>query len=76
MHFPAGTYSLYAEDNKGYYYRAPRKIAEHTSGTSIFHDGGIYVSKRDRRKLRGYVYWGGARTHLGNFSRTKYEFHD
>jgi hypothetical protein len=76
MHFPAGTYSLCAEDSKGYYYCAPHKIAEHTSGTSIGHDGGIYVSKRSRKKLRGYVYWGGARTHLGNLSRAKCEFHD
>ena len=76
MHFPAGTYSLSAEDKKGYYYRAPRKVAEHSSGTSIWHDGGIYVSKRNPGKLRGYVYWGGALTHLGNLSRAKYEFRD
>jgi hypothetical protein len=76
MHFPAGSYSLWAEDSKGYYYRAPRKIAEHTGGTSIWHEGGLYVSKRNPRKLRGYVYWGGALTHLGNLSRVKHEFHN
>jgi hypothetical protein len=77
MHFPAGTYSLNAEDDVGYYYRAPRKIAEHgAAGTPIFHDGGIYVNKRDPRRLRGYVYWAGKLTHLGNLSRVKHQFHD
>ena len=76
MHFPAGTYLLTAEDDVGYYYRAPRKIAEHTAGTPIYHDGGIYVNKRDPRRLRGYVYWGGKLTHLGNLSRVKHQFAD
>lgn len=76
MHFPAGTYSLAAEDDAGYYYRAPRKIAEHSAGAAILHDGGIYVSKRDSRRLRGYVYWAGQLTHLGNLSRVKHDFRD
>jgi hypothetical protein len=76
MHFPAGTYSLVAEDDRGYYYRAPRKVAEHSAGAPIWHDGGIYVNKRDPRRLRGYVYWGGKLTHVGNLSRARHDLHD
>jgi hypothetical protein len=76
LHFPAGVYSLYAEDDVGYYYRAPRKIAEHSRGTPIWHEGGIYVNKLDARRLRGYVFWAGKLTHLGNLSGTRHELHD
>lgn len=76
LHFPAGLYSLHAADDVGYYYAAPRKIAEHTSIGSKLREGGIYVNKRNPRKLRGYVIWGGARTHVGNLSRAKHEFRD
>src|ERR1043165_9400746 len=60
MHFPPGEYSLSAEDDAGYYYAAPRKIMRHDASGSRGHIGGVYVNKRDPRKLRGYVYWGGA----------------
>src|ERR1051325_2977327 len=63
LHFPMGTYSLQAEDNIGYYYAAPQKIAEHTAAGSHLREGGIYVNKRNPNKLRGYVMWGGVRTH-------------
>jgi len=76
LHFPAGTYSLYAEDSAGFYYRAPRKIAEHSAGIPIEHDGGIYVSKRNSDRLRGYVSWGGKLTHVGDFSRRRHEFRE
>ena len=76
LHFPAGTYSLYAEDSAGFYYRAPHKIAEHSAGIPIWHDGGIYVSKRNSGRLRGYVSWGGKLVHVGNFSRRRHEFHE
>jgi hypothetical protein len=76
LHFPAGTYSLYAEDSAGFYYRAPGKIAEHSAGIPIEHDGGIYVSKRNSGRLRGYVSWGGKLTHIGDFSRRRHEFHE
>src|ERR1043166_2488498 len=58
LHFPAGLYTLHATDDAGYYYQAPRKIAEHAPGVSVWHDGGIFVSKHSPRKLRGYVFWG------------------
>jgi len=70
LHFPAGIYTLSAVDKIGYYYRAPRKIRE--GGAWL--DGGIFVSKRDPQKLRGYVYRVGTVTHVGNFSRARYRF--
>ena len=76
LHFPAGTYSLYAEDSAGFYYRAPHKIAEHSAGLPIWHDGGIYVSKRNSDRLRGYVSWGGKLIHVGDFSRRRHEFRE
>jgi hypothetical protein len=76
LHFPAGFYSLDAEDDVSYYYRAPRKIAEHAGGPPIWHDCGICVNKRDARRLRGYVFWAGKLTHVGNLSGTRHELHD
>jgi hypothetical protein len=76
LHFPAGVYSLYAEDDVGYYYRAPQKIAEHSAGTPIWHDGGIYVNKRHPVQLRGYVFWAGKLTHVGDLSGAKHELHN
>ena len=76
LHFPAGVYSLHAADDVGYYYAAPRKIAQHTALGSKFREGGIYVNKRNPAKLRGYVILAGARTHVGNLSRVKHEFRD
>ena len=74
LHFPAGLYTLYATDSTGYYYRAPRKIFQHTGGGSVPHEGGIYVRKINPGNLRGYVYIAGALTHVGNFSDVAHEF--
>jgi len=76
LHFPAGIYTLNAVDKIGYYYQAPRKIIEHTASWSLPSDGGIFVSKRNPQKLRGYVFRTGTLTHVGNLSRTKYAFRD
>ena len=77
LHFPAGVYTLNAVDKIGYYYRSPRKIGERIGGgRAVGLDGGIFVSKRDPQKLRGYVYRAGTVTHVGNFSRTKYRLFD
>ena len=70
LHFPAGIYTLDAADKIGYYYRAPRKIRE---GYAL-RDGGIFVSKRDPQKLRGYVFRAGTITHVGNLSHARYRF--
>lgn len=74
LHFPPGEYSFYAVDDVGYYYRAPTKIKEHTGGGSIFRNGGIYLSKKNPGKMRGYVYLSGALTHVGDLSRVPHEF--
>ncbi len=76
LHFPPGPYSFYAVDDLGCYYRAPRKILEHTGGNSVFHDGGIYVSNQSPKKLRAYVYMAGGITQFGNLTRAHYEFRD
>ena len=73
LHFPPGSYSFYAVDDAGYYYRAPRWIVEHTGGISMLHNGGIFMNKRDPKKLRGYIYLAGALTHVGDLSRARHE---
>jgi len=74
LHFPRGVYVLDAVDDKGYYYRAPRKIVQHSFSGGLQHDGGIFVARRDQKKLRGYVILPSGLTHVGNLSRTDHEF--
>jgi hypothetical protein len=76
LRFPPGVYSLYAVDRIGYYYHAPRGIVQPTGQGSAVRRGGIFVSKRNRAKLRGYVYLAGSVTHVGNLSRANYRFRD
>lgn len=74
LHFPRGLYVLDATDDNGYYYRAPRKILQHSFSGGLQYSGGVFVSKRDPRRLRGYVVLPSGLTHVGNFSRADYEF--
>ena len=74
IHFPRGLYSLESEDRNGYYYRAPVKVYQRSFSGRLPHDGGIFVSKRNQRKLRGYVQMPGGVTHVGNLSGADYEF--
>jgi hypothetical protein len=74
IHFPRGLYTLETEDGNGYYYRAPVRVSQHSFGGSYPHDGGIFVSKRNQRKLRGYVMMPGGITQVGNLSGADYEF--
>ncbi|MEY2564529.1 MAG: hypothetical protein QOH88_2722 [Verrucomicrobiota bacterium] len=74
LHFPPGIYVLNAVDDKGYYYRSPQRIAEHSFSRGISYDGGIFAEKRNRRKLRGYVIAPYGLTHVGNLSGADYEF--
>src|SRR6266404_8088149 len=76
LHFPAGVYTLNAVDKIGYYYRAPRKIGERFGSGSVGLNGGIFVSKRDPQKLRGYVWRAGAITHIGDLSHVKHRLFD
>ncbi len=70
LHFPRGLYAFYAVDDKGLYYRAPRPVLQHEGSRTVSRDGGIFVDKRNPQKLRGYIYFAGALTHVGNLSRT------
>lgn len=74
LHFPTGLYTLDSEDAKGYYYRAPRKVYQRSFSGRLPYEGGIFVSKRNQRKLRGYVIMPGGLTHVGNLSGADYEF--
>lgn len=74
LHFSPGLYTLDSEDAKGYYYRAPRKVYQRSFSGRLPRDGGIFVSKRNQRKLRGYVIMPGGLTHVGNLSGANYEF--
>jgi hypothetical protein len=74
LHFPPGIYVLNAVDDAGYYYRAPRKIVQRSFSGVVKHDGGIFVSKRDSRKLRGYVIMPSGLTHVGNLSQADYTY--
>lgn len=74
IHFPRGLYSLDSEDHHGYYYRAPGKVYQRSFSGRLPYDGGIFVSKRNQRKLRGYVTMPGGVTHVGNLSGADYQF--
>jgi hypothetical protein len=74
IHFPRGLYSLESEDHHGYYYRAPVKLYQRSFAGREAHDGGIFVSKQNQRKLRGYVVMTGGVTHVGNLSGANYQF--
>jgi len=76
LHFPRGTYLLSSEDRRGYYYEAPAGLLEHTAASRVRRKGGIFVSKRDRNKLRGYVMMPYGLSHVGNLSRVEHEFHE
>ena len=74
LHFPRGVYVLDAVDDNGFYYRAPQKIVQHSWSGGLRYDGGVFVAKRNHRKLRGYVIMPSGLTHVGNLSRTDHVF--
>jgi hypothetical protein len=76
LHFPPGSYILASEDRRGYYYRAPGGVVEHTAAGQIRRDGGIFVSRKNRDRLRGYVMMPYGLTHVGNLSRIEHEFRE
>jgi hypothetical protein len=76
LHFPAGSYSLAGTDAIGYYYQAVRRVRQRSGGGEIARTGGVFVSRSDRTKLRGYVYFAGAVTHAGNLSHIPHAFRD
>ena len=74
LHFPQGTYTFETEDSAGYYYRAPRSVRQHSFGGSYPHEGGIFVLKRDPKRIRGYIVLYGERRKMGNLSDAPHEF--
>jgi hypothetical protein len=76
LHFPRGAYSLNSEDRLGYYYRSPTGVVEHTAAGPRRRDGGIFVSKRNKDKLRGYVIMPYSLAHVGHLSHAQHAFHD
>ena len=52
----------------------PQKIVQHSWSGGQPHDGGVFVAKRNHRKLRGYVIMPGGLTHVGNLSHTDHAF--
>ena len=76
LHFPQGLYAFEAEDETGYYYRAPRSVRQHSFGGSYPHDGGVFVRKSMPLQMRGYIDWASKRTKVGNLSDVRHEFRD
>lgn len=76
VHFPVGTYTLVAQDNGGYYYQSPRHVTKHAFAGLQQYDGGIYLRKGTRSRVRGYLVWGGGRTKIGNLAQADYSFRD
>lgn len=76
FHFPRGFYSLDSEDRAGYYYRAPRSLIKHSFAGFAKYDGGIFVPKRQRTRIRGYLIWAGGRTKIGDLANARYVFRD
>ena len=74
IHFPRGSYWLEAEDDAGYYYRAPRPVMKHAFAGFQQYDGGVFVRKGGREKVRGYIVWAGGRTKIGDVSPDDYDF--
>ena len=74
IHFPRGSYWLEAEDDAGYYYRAPGPVMKHAFAGFQQYDGGIFVRKGKREKVRGYIVWAGGRTKIGDVSPDDYDF--
>ena len=76
IHFPAGVYVLSSEDNSGFYYAAPGGVVKHSFAGPQRYDGGLFLDRRNPRKLRGYIIWAGGVTKIGDLSRQPYSFRD
>ncbi len=76
FHFPRGFYSLDSEDRAGYYYRAPRAVMKHSFAGFAKYEGGIFLPRVDRTRLRGYVVWAGGVTKIGNLAHERYVLRD
>lgn len=76
VHFPRGTYILESSDNTGFYYRAPQSLVKHSFAGPQQYDGGLFVTRREPARLRGYIIWAGGRTKIGDLTRQPHTFRD
>lgn len=76
VHFPPGVYVLESSEPEGFFYRAPRQLSKHSFGGAQPYNGGVFVSRRDPRKLRGYIVWAGGRTKIGDLSNEPHSFRE
>ena len=76
IHFPRGTYVLEKSDTTGFYYRAPQSVFKHSFAGPQPYDGGIFVSRRQPPRLRGYIIWAAGLTKIGDLTRQPHAFRD
>jgi hypothetical protein len=76
VHFPRGTYVLESSDSTGFYYRAPRSLVKHSFAGPQPYDGGVFVTRRQPPRVRGYIIWAAGLTKIGDLTRQPHTFHD
>ena len=64
--FPPGKYKPVFEDERGYYYEAPRKVLLDDVAVYAF-DGGVYVVRGETAPTRWYVIRPNGRRTMGRF---------
>jgi hypothetical protein len=76
VHFPRGIYVLESSDSSGFYYRAPQSLIKHSFAGPQQYDGGIFVTRRQPPRLRGYIIWAAGRTKIGDLTRQPHAFRE
>jgi hypothetical protein len=76
IHFPRGIYVLEKSDAAGFYYRAPQSVIKHSFAGPQPYDGGIFVTRRQPARLRGYIIWAAGLTKIGDLTRQPHVFRD
>ena len=76
IHFPRGIYVLEKSDNTGFYYRAPQAVIKHSFAGAQPYDGGIFVTRDEPPRLRGYIIWAAGLTKIGNLTRQPHTFRE
>ena len=66
--FPPGRYKPVYEDERGYYYEAPKKVLADDVAVYAF-DGGVYVVRGETAPTRWYVMRPNGRRTMGRFKQ-------
>ena len=66
--FPTGKYRPVYEDDRGYYFEAPRKVIVDDVATYAF-DGGVYVLRGQTAPAHWYVIRPNGRRTMGRFKQ-------